>query len=42
MNANSDEYYRKHFEGLAEQHRKQYEYYKKKANDFAKDEGEEK
>ena len=38
MNANSDEYYRKHFEDLSEQHRKQYEYYKKKAKEFVKEE----
>lgn len=34
-NCNNGEFYKKHFEDLAEQHRKKYEYYKNKAKQFA-------
>ena len=35
MSKEMDKYYEKHFAELAEQHRKQYEYYKKKSETFA-------
>ena len=35
MSKEMDKYYEKHFNDIAEQHRKQYEYYKKKAETFA-------